>query len=124
MPDLSQPPLHTLPHAELLAKLRSLTNLRVIRDPGSPNGYRIDLGPFPGWQIVHNEGNPRNSRGTSEYQQPIVGVRDAPVTGCASPTGSGRREWLMGGHGNSPLAHQLPDAGPLPWVRARLRLDG
>jgi len=52
MPDLSQPPLHTLPHAELLAKLRSLTNLRVIRDPGSPNGYRIDLGPFPGWQVV------------------------------------------------------------------------
>jgi len=52
MPDLSQPPLHTLPHAELLAKLRSLTNLRTVRDPESPNGYRIDLGPFPGWQTV------------------------------------------------------------------------
>jgi len=52
MPDLSQLPLHTLPHAELLAKLRSLTNLRTVRDPESPSGYRIDLGPFPGWQTV------------------------------------------------------------------------
>lgn len=28
MPDLSKPPLHTLPHDELIAKLKSLTNLR------------------------------------------------------------------------------------------------
>jgi len=52
MPDLSQPPLHTLPHAELLAKLRSLTNLKVVRDPDSPNGWKVELGPFPGWQTV------------------------------------------------------------------------
>jgi len=52
MPDLSQPPLHTLPHAELLAKLRSLTNLRVVRDPESPSGWKVELGPFPGWQTV------------------------------------------------------------------------
>lgn len=52
MPDLSRPPLHTLPHEELLAKLRSLTNLRAVRDPGSPTGWKIEVGPFPGWETV------------------------------------------------------------------------
>jgi len=52
MPDLSKPPLHTLPYAELLAKLRSLTNLRAVRDPASDTGWRIELGPFPGWREV------------------------------------------------------------------------
>ena len=42
-------PLHTLPYEELLAKLRSLTNLRVVPDLGSPTGYRVEPGPFPGW---------------------------------------------------------------------------
>jgi len=32
MPDLSKPPLHTLPREELIAKLKTLTNLRVVRD--------------------------------------------------------------------------------------------
>jgi len=50
MPDLDRPPLHTLPHAELLARLRSLTNLRAVRDPAAANGWAIDLGPFPGWK--------------------------------------------------------------------------
>jgi WD40 repeat protein len=50
MPDLSKPPLHTLPHAELVAKLKSLTNLRAFRDPASATGWKIDLGPFPGWK--------------------------------------------------------------------------
>ena len=52
MPDLTKPPLHTLPHDELLAKLKSLTNLRVVRDPKSPAGWRIDVAPFPGWKDV------------------------------------------------------------------------
>jgi WD40 repeat protein len=52
MPDLSKPPLHTLPHDELLAKLHSLTNLRVVRDPSSPNGWKVEVGPFPGWKNV------------------------------------------------------------------------
>ena len=52
MPDFSKPPLHTLPHDELLAKLRSLTNLRAVEDPGSPSGRKIDVGPFPGWETV------------------------------------------------------------------------
>jgi WD40 repeat protein len=52
MPDLSKPPLHTLPRADLLAKLKSLTNLRAVRDPESETGWRIDVGPFPGWETV------------------------------------------------------------------------
>jgi WD40 repeat protein len=52
MPDLDAPPLHTLPREELLAKLQSLTNFRAVRDPEAPNGWRIDLDPFPGWKDV------------------------------------------------------------------------
>ena len=52
IPDLSRPPLHTLPHDELMAKLHSLTNLRVVEDPESSSGWKIDYGPFPGWQEV------------------------------------------------------------------------
>lgn len=52
MPDLSQPALHTLPRDELLAKLRSLTNLRAVQDPTSPSGWKIEPGPFPGWEEV------------------------------------------------------------------------
>lgn len=40
MPDLWKPRLHTLPHDQLLAKLPSLTNLRVIRDPSSISGWK------------------------------------------------------------------------------------
>ena len=50
MPDLTKPPLHTLPHAELMAKLDALTNVRVVRDPTSSIGWKIELGPFPGWR--------------------------------------------------------------------------
>jgi WD40 repeat protein len=49
MPDVLKPPLHTLPHAELLAKLEALTNLRVVRDSSSAQGWKLDVGPFTGW---------------------------------------------------------------------------
>jgi DNA-binding winged helix-turn-helix (wHTH) protein/WD40 repeat protein len=52
MPDLDAPPLHTLPLDELIAKLHSLTNLRAVRDPESPTGWKIEIGPFPGWETV------------------------------------------------------------------------
>ena len=52
MPDLDKPPLHTLPHDELIAKLQSLTNLRAVRDEASSTGWSIDIGPFPGWAEV------------------------------------------------------------------------
>ena len=45
-------PFHTLPYDELLERLRALTNLRVVEDPGSATGYRVDIGPFPGWATV------------------------------------------------------------------------
>jgi WD40 repeat protein len=46
------PPLHTLPYAELLARLRSFTNLRVVRDNEAETGYSVQPGPFPGWAEV------------------------------------------------------------------------
>jgi WD40 repeat protein len=52
MPDVTQPPLHTLAHEELLAKLDALTNVRVVRDPSSPTGWSEEIGPFPGWKDV------------------------------------------------------------------------
>ena len=52
MPDLSKPPLHTLPHDELLAKLKTLTNLRMVRDEQSASGWTLTHDPFPGWETV------------------------------------------------------------------------
>jgi WD40 repeat protein len=54
MPDLDKPPLHTLPREELIAKLHSLTNLRVVRDAESSTGWKVEVGPFPGWAEVPN----------------------------------------------------------------------
>ena len=50
MPDLDEPPLHAWPHDELVAKLRSLTNIRVVPDPESDQGWTVELDPFPGWE--------------------------------------------------------------------------
>jgi WD40 repeat protein len=52
MPDLSKPPLHTLPRSELIAKLKTLTNLCAVRDEESSTGWKIAVGPFPGWETV------------------------------------------------------------------------
>jgi WD40 repeat protein len=52
MPDLDTPPLNTLLHDELIAKLKSLTNLRAVRSLDDPTGWTIELGPFPGWKEV------------------------------------------------------------------------
>jgi WD40 repeat protein len=52
MPDLSQPPLHTLPHEELMSRLDAMTNVRAVHDPKSSTGYRLEAGPFPGWRQV------------------------------------------------------------------------
>jgi WD40 repeat protein len=52
MPDLSMPPLHTLSLGELLATLHSLTNLRVVEDLDSGTGWKVETGPFPGWEEV------------------------------------------------------------------------
>jgi WD40 repeat protein len=52
MPDVAKPPFHTLPYPELMAKLRALTNLEVVADEAEPTGYRVEVGPFPGWKDV------------------------------------------------------------------------
>jgi WD40 repeat protein len=52
MPDFSKPPLHTLPRDELIAKLKTLTNFRTVRDPTSSLGWEIEFAPFPGWETV------------------------------------------------------------------------
>ena len=52
MPDVTKPPLHTRPHAELMAVLRSHTNLRAVPDPESATGYKLEPGPFPGWATL------------------------------------------------------------------------
>jgi serine/threonine protein kinase/WD40 repeat protein len=52
MPDVTKPPLQTLPHAELMMKLDALTNLRVVPDASSSTGWKLDIGPFPGWKEV------------------------------------------------------------------------
>jgi hypothetical protein len=35
-----------------MAKLDALTNLRVVRDPSASTGWKLDVGPFPGWKDV------------------------------------------------------------------------
>ena len=50
--DLSKPPLHALPHAMLIARLKTLTNLRVVRDEKSATGWKVFHDPFPGWETV------------------------------------------------------------------------
>lgn len=42
--------MHTIAHKELMAKLRSLTNVRAVRDATSSTGYRIAYDRFPGWK--------------------------------------------------------------------------
>ena len=54
MPDVTTPPFHTLPYAELLTKLKALTNLRAIPDEESSTGYTIEADPtaYRGWAVV------------------------------------------------------------------------
>jgi WD40 repeat protein len=54
LPDPAKTPLHELPHDELISKLRSLTNVRLVEadDAESSTGWKLDLDPFPGWEEV------------------------------------------------------------------------
>ncbi|MCU0304833.1 MAG: winged helix-turn-helix domain-containing protein [Thermoanaerobaculales bacterium] len=52
MPDLTKPPLQALARAELIARLKTLTNLRVVRDPDVPGSHLVQTEPFPGWQTA------------------------------------------------------------------------
>jgi WD40 repeat protein len=52
VPDIAKAPFHTLPYQTLLPSIRARTNLRAVPDPGSPTGWRIEVGPFPGWKTI------------------------------------------------------------------------
>ncbi len=53
MPDLTKPPIHDLPYREFLAKLKSLTNLRVVPNTEIPGSQVVRAAaPFPGWETV------------------------------------------------------------------------
>ena len=45
-------PVRAAPRAELIAKLKRLTNLRVVRDAESATGWKLTHDPFPGWETV------------------------------------------------------------------------
>ncbi len=49
MPDVAEPPLHTLPLDELLARLGASTNARLVRDDALPEGYRVEWQPITRW---------------------------------------------------------------------------
>jgi WD40 repeat protein len=49
VPDVRKTPPHLRGRDELLRILRSRTNLRAVPDPLSATGWRLELGPFPGW---------------------------------------------------------------------------
>jgi WD40 repeat protein len=55
VPEVTKTPFHLRPHAELLAVLRSHTNVRAVPDEKSPSGYRLEPGPFPGWATPPQE---------------------------------------------------------------------
>jgi WD40 repeat protein len=52
VPDFSKTPFHLLPREQLIAKLKTLTNLRVVRDEESTSGWTLTEDPFPGWETV------------------------------------------------------------------------
>jgi len=54
MPDSSRPPIHTLPHGELMTRLESLSNLRAVSDEDSSTGYRVvpDAAAYRGWATL------------------------------------------------------------------------
>lgn len=45
-------PFHTLRYEEILSRIRAFTNLRVVSDEASDTGYRLEVGPFPGWKTM------------------------------------------------------------------------
>jgi serine/threonine protein kinase/WD40 repeat protein len=50
VPDTSEAPPQKRTHEEFLAMLRSWTNMRAVPDPKSPTGWKLEPGPFRGWQ--------------------------------------------------------------------------
>jgi hypothetical protein len=49
VPDTTKTPFQKRSHEEVLATLRSWTNLRAVSDEHSPTGWKLEPGRFPGW---------------------------------------------------------------------------
>ena len=52
VPNLSKTPLQALPHGQLVARLHTLTNVRMVEDSESSTGWKFEVEPFPGWEEV------------------------------------------------------------------------
>ena len=52
VPDVTKTPPHKRPYEEFLLTLKSWTNLRAVPDAKSSTGWKLEPGPFPGWQNV------------------------------------------------------------------------
>jgi WD40 repeat protein len=56
VPDLTRTPFHRRSHEEVLAVLRSWTNLRAVPGANYPTGWQVGWegseGPFPGWETL------------------------------------------------------------------------
>ena len=49
-PDVTTVPPHKRSKEEFVGTLRTFTNVRAVPDAKSPNGWKLEPGPFPGWQ--------------------------------------------------------------------------
>ena len=52
VPDVTKVPPHKRSREEFLSTLRTFTNFRAVPDAKSPNGWKLEPGPFPGWQTA------------------------------------------------------------------------
>ena len=52
VPDMKEVPPHKRSHEEFLATLKTFTNVRAVPDPKSPNGWKLEPGPFRGWKTA------------------------------------------------------------------------
>ncbi|HEY7513094.1 MAG TPA: WD40 repeat domain-containing protein, partial [Vicinamibacteria bacterium] len=53
VPDLTRMPFHRRSHEEVLAVLRSWTNLRAVAAPNQPTGWELKPeGRFEGWETL------------------------------------------------------------------------
>ena len=52
VPDVTQVPPQKRSREEFLATLKTFTNLRAVPDAKSPNGWKVEPGPFRGWQTA------------------------------------------------------------------------
>jgi WD40 repeat protein len=50
MPDLTSVPIHTLPTEEFVRELHAKTNLRVLEDSETNEGWRLEPIPLPVWK--------------------------------------------------------------------------